>query len=313
MRYLIAEIWAYLAGAGVLGAAVVWMLARIRAQAHLESNNAKWQKRLRGEEEGAIAAVRAAQEKSRIEIEGLDATVNALHADLEAQMERASQLYDEVGQWRAKNAELREQHDQTTAKLRLMDERLAAALASADTLDVALKRIQAQPDTGKQGPHELRELARTVADRESRIRELEGLEDLVRELREQSHLIEREHAQVLKEKDEEAHRLRGRITQMEPQVAQAHLLAQEVARLKSRATESDRDDLKRIRGIGPKLERKLNGLGYRTYQQIARWGPEDIGRVEDTLGDFADRIRRDDWIGQARRLQEEVNAQNVSN
>lgn len=63
-----------------------------------------------------------------------------------------------------------------------------------------------------------------------------------------------------------------------------------------------RDDLKRIRGIGPVLERLLNDLGIHRLQQIARFGPEDVERVQAALTDFPDRIERDQWVEQARRL-----------
>lgn len=63
-----------------------------------------------------------------------------------------------------------------------------------------------------------------------------------------------------------------------------------------------RDDLKRIRGIGPVLERLLNELGIHRLQQIARFGPDDVERVQAALKDFPDRIERDQWVEQARRL-----------
>ncbi len=63
-----------------------------------------------------------------------------------------------------------------------------------------------------------------------------------------------------------------------------------------------RDDLKRIRGIGPALERLLNELGIHRLQQIAEFGADDIERVQGALKDFPDRIERDHWVEQARRL-----------
>jgi NADH-quinone oxidoreductase subunit E len=61
------------------------------------------------------------------------------------------------------------------------------------------------------------------------------------------------------------------------------------------------DDLKRISGIGPKLEQVLNGMGFHTYAQIAAWTAEDIARLDDHLK-FGGRILRDDWAGQASAL-----------
>jgi NADH-quinone oxidoreductase subunit E len=57
-------------------------------------------------------------------------------------------------------------------------------------------------------------------------------------------------------------------------------------------------DLKAISGIGPKLEKVLNGLGIWTYAQIAAWSPQEIAWVDDYLS-FKGRIGRDDWTAQA--------------
>ncbi len=63
------------------------------------------------------------------------------------------------------------------------------------------------------------------------------------------------------------------------------------------------DDLKKIGGVGPKLEEKLNGLGIYHYDQIASFTPENVAYVDETLN-FKGRIDRDDWIGQAKALAE---------
>lgn len=61
------------------------------------------------------------------------------------------------------------------------------------------------------------------------------------------------------------------------------------------------DDLKRIRGIGVLIEKRLNALGVARYDQIAKWTAADIDRVSDSL-DFKGRIERENWIEQARIL-----------
>jgi NADH-quinone oxidoreductase subunit E len=60
-------------------------------------------------------------------------------------------------------------------------------------------------------------------------------------------------------------------------------------------------DLKAISGIGPKLEKVLNGLGIWTYGQIAAWTPQEVAWVEDYLS-LTGRIGRDDWTAQAAAL-----------
>jgi len=59
------------------------------------------------------------------------------------------------------------------------------------------------------------------------------------------------------------------------------------------------DDLKKISGVGPALEEKLNGFGIYTFAQIAEWSQENINTFDDLLS-FKGRIERDNWIDQAK-------------
>lgn len=61
------------------------------------------------------------------------------------------------------------------------------------------------------------------------------------------------------------------------------------------------DDLKRISGIGPASEKKLNALGIWHFDQMAAWSPAELAWVGDYLA-FHGRIEREDWIGQAHAL-----------
>lgn len=58
------------------------------------------------------------------------------------------------------------------------------------------------------------------------------------------------------------------------------------------------DDLKKISGVGPKLEGTLHEIGVFHFDQIATWGPAEIAYMDDRLS-FKGRIERDDWIAQA--------------
>ena len=60
----------------------------------------------------------------------------------------------------------------------------------------------------------------------------------------------------------------------------------------------DKDDLKKISGVGPKLEGVLNEIGVYHFWQVAEWGPAEIEYMDDRLS-FKGRIERDDWIKQA--------------
>ena len=61
------------------------------------------------------------------------------------------------------------------------------------------------------------------------------------------------------------------------------------------------NDLKRISGIGPKLEMVLNDLGIYHFDQIAAWSRAEIDWIDDYL-QFKGRVDRDKWIGQAKKL-----------
>jgi len=65
---------------------------------------------------------------------------------------------------------------------------------------------------------------------------------------------------------------------------------------------TEADDLRRIKGVGPKLVALLHGLGITSYAQIAAWDDSEIDRIDAKLGTFAGRIRRDSWVEQARFL-----------
>ncbi len=64
----------------------------------------------------------------------------------------------------------------------------------------------------------------------------------------------------------------------------------------------EQDDLKLINGIGPVLEGKLNAAGIRSYRQLATLTDADIDHLESEVIHFSGRIRREEWIDQARTL-----------
>lgn len=63
------------------------------------------------------------------------------------------------------------------------------------------------------------------------------------------------------------------------------------------------DDLTRIKGLGPKAQAVLNGIGIRNYAQLADLDPAQAAEVDARLGAFKGRIFRDRWIDQARYLE----------
>ncbi|MDX1784680.1 MAG: NADH-quinone oxidoreductase subunit E [Roseovarius sp.] len=62
------------------------------------------------------------------------------------------------------------------------------------------------------------------------------------------------------------------------------------------------DDLKMIKGVGPKLEQLLNRLGFYHFDQIANWSGDEVAWVDENLQGFKGRVSRDNWVEQARIL-----------
>jgi NADH-quinone oxidoreductase subunit E len=62
------------------------------------------------------------------------------------------------------------------------------------------------------------------------------------------------------------------------------------------------DDLKLIWGVGPKMEKLMNSMGFYHFDQVAGWSDENLRWVDRRLEGFKGRARRDDWIGQAKKL-----------
>ncbi|MCI5042180.1 MAG: NADH-quinone oxidoreductase subunit E [Donghicola eburneus] len=68
------------------------------------------------------------------------------------------------------------------------------------------------------------------------------------------------------------------------------------------ARDGQADDLKLIKGVGPKLEEMLNGMGFYHFDQIAAWTDKELAWVDQNLEGFKGRASRDEWVSQAKQL-----------
>ncbi|HII53121.1 MAG TPA: hypothetical protein HA329_05020 [Candidatus Thalassarchaeaceae archaeon] len=71
------------------------------------------------------------------------------------------------------------------------------------------------------------------------------------------------------------------------------------------ATVTARDDLQRIKGVGPFIAEKLNMLGITTFRQVANMTPELEDQVNTAIEFFPGRVRRDKWAAQAAKMADE--------
>ncbi|WP_370046420.1 MULTISPECIES: NADH-quinone oxidoreductase subunit E [Salipiger] len=66
--------------------------------------------------------------------------------------------------------------------------------------------------------------------------------------------------------------------------------------------EGGADDLKQIKGVGPKLEELCHSLGFFHFDQIANWSEDEVAWVDANLQGFKGRVTRDGWVDQAKVL-----------
>lgn len=59
------------------------------------------------------------------------------------------------------------------------------------------------------------------------------------------------------------------------------------------------DDFQRIKGVGPKLADMLRDRGFMRFEQLAHLTPQEVDMLDEELGPFRGRIRRDRIAEQA--------------
>ncbi len=87
----------------------------------------------------------------------------------------------------------------------------------------------------------------------------------------------------------------------EPKAEATETVEEKAPETLTAAREGGADDLKLLKGVGPKLEQTLNELGFFHFDQIAEWTGAEVAWVDARLK-FKGRIERDGWIEQARQL-----------
>jgi predicted flap endonuclease-1-like 5' DNA nuclease len=288
--------------------------------------------RAAGDEAGAEdAARRLAEEQQRVA--GLSEEI----ADLKAQ---GAELREEIETWRDEVGNL--QRDQLTAEENL-DRLAADLTASRDrTLELEAELEGARQEaataeqtrTGVEAARTQAEVARTEAEeaRVEAVAETAALRQDVARLRqvkadfqqwmqgaaameERLDHAGRQLAEATRERDtlrDEIERREHRIAELETELAQRVQATTTPAPPSRPAGERPElleapfgvaDDLKRIRGIGPVLERTLNQLGVYHFRQIAAWTSAEIEWIASHINTFPARIARDRWAEQAADLE----------
>ncbi len=201
-----------------------------------------------------------------------------------------------LAQWETKYAHTLNQHEAQIAKLQqplAVQDQLRAQLLldkqllhdRAEQIDVLRYRIQ-ELEAQQQG---LADQIKTAGDKQEQI---DGL---------RTRLVEVQAALRIKTD--------GGIVppRQKPRQSGSQLsLAMEQAKAeKERPKDRPKDDLSKIHGVGPAFAKTLNKMGLYSFDQIARWTPEDIDKVAKKLYTAPERIKRDQWIAEAKKLHEQ--------
>lgn len=218
--------------------------------------------------------------------------------ELEPIVQRLQEQEAALRQWETKYPQTLTQHEAQIATLQQQ-------LAEQD-------RLQAQLLLDKQLLHE-------------RAERIDGLQHRIHELEAQQQALA-DQVNTAGDKQAEIDRLRKRLVEMRAAlriktdggaVAPRQKIRQNGSQLRLQieqakaAKDTPKDDLSKIHGIGPTFARTLNKMGLHSFDQIARWTPEDIDKVAKKLYTAPDRIKRDKWVDEAKKLHEQKYGQQL--
>lgn len=211
---------------------------------------------------------------SREEIKRLKDENKKLGSDLDELSRQNQKLVDQIDDVK-KNAE---------RHLSAMNHKLTI---EADELKSRNRSIMEQNN-------ELKESIRV--ERHNHIMEIKTLRDECQKLRDEISRVRNEEVKIVKKLNEEKKEIIE--TEKERFEREKQLLLESIGFVE----ESDKEDLKQIRGIGPFIEKKLHSIGVYTILQIAKFTKDDVERATKLIKYFPGRIERDNWIFQAKEI-----------
>ena len=257
------------------------------------------------------AATRSFAEEKSAE----DATASGLRDDLEAARVRIAELEaapqpaasaDDTDALRLRIVKLEAGASSSSSEIELLRADLRAARARAADLEAALEAAGSARlglagfDSGEGSSFDLDALRLDLSQAQDRIRALESQPAGVLEIREVIRYVERPAAHDEDERDDLPLTDEEREADTLIRSGGAGAIARPEHLLAAPRDGESADDLKLIRGIGPKLEGLLNYNGIYYFEQLAAFSPRDIAWIDGQLAEFPGRILRDRWVPQAR-------------
>ena len=287
--------------------------------------------------EKELEATRLRHDEVRVDRDGAMQRLEEVEGDLRAATVRATEIdTDWRARWESQEIRLAEfgaagataesELENLERANRELEQRLEACQSGSDGQAAELRFRNAEIQQERLRVRDLEIRTSSTADLQSRV---EAMESKLGEARAAAAASERSATGLRAEFDHERSDFSDRIAKEQTAVKELQQRCEHLeAELRSRPARNDvqsrqssstsgnghqpsastaspasrqRDDLKKIHGIGPKLERLLSARGIYRFSDIAGWTAEDIERFSRSLDVFPGRINRDDWVRGARR------------
>jgi predicted flap endonuclease-1-like 5' DNA nuclease len=201
-------------------------------------------------------------------------------------------------------------------RIQALQRQVEVSRDKTDALQRAKRQLTATLDARNRSLHEANTRL-AVFDADSKPTSRESVEDLRRELR--IAVTERDEAKTaLRQSETRGERLRA---ELEVLHGIHERMLDDIEKLKARLHEAElelkstgesrppawlmvqpygpRDDLQRLQGVDPILERSLNRLGIYHFHQIARFEPSDVEWLVEHIDGVPEQTIRDSWIPDA--------------
>jgi predicted flap endonuclease-1-like 5' DNA nuclease len=221
----------------------------------------------------------------------LEYELDEARADIITQNERIEALHKELSTSGERIEALQRAKRQLTATLDARNRKMQEADARLSAID-----LEERPTSRESAEDLRRELRIAVQERDEAQTALRQAETRGERLRTELEVLHGIHERMLDDID----RLKGRIREAELEARTsgesrppAWVMVQPFGA---------RDDLQRLEGVDPSLERTLNRLGIYHFHQIARFETSDVEWLVDHVEGVPENTIRDSWIADASRL-----------
>ena len=222
------------------------------------------------------------------DLAGRDQTIESLRRSGNSSEATQSEVESELIVLRAERDEFLSQIKHLEIRLENLDsDDIQEPVAEYEDADTSQEELQEAREMLSRRNGEIFDLRQGLHERDDRIKQLKN---------------------KLKEWDERVKPLSGQFKQQRTMIQELRdqlKAATETPPDERRPSQEPIDDLQLICGIGPTLQRKLHEQKIARFQQIATLSETELVQLADAIGVGIGRVQRDEWVRQAKQLQDQ--------